>query len=54
MSDDEKYEVPAIYEAPTITVLGEVTELTQTKGGPLYDATQEERACNPNGNGGCS
>jgi hypothetical protein len=37
MPDDEKYEVPAIYEAPTITVLGEVTELTQHKHGSVHD-----------------
>jgi hypothetical protein len=38
MSDNEKPEVPAIYEAPTITVLGELTELTQmAKRGYVHD-----------------
>jgi hypothetical protein len=37
MSADEKYEVPAIYEAPTITVLGDVIELTQAKHGCVAD-----------------
>ncbi|MGO9660514.1 MAG: lasso RiPP family leader peptide-containing protein [Acidimicrobiales bacterium] len=38
---DEKYEVPAVYEPPTITVLGEVTDLTQMpeKFGSVADLT---------------
>jgi hypothetical protein len=38
MPSDEKYEVTPTYEAPKITVLGEVTELTQMpKHGSVHD-----------------